>query len=414
MSVHVCDCIMGAGKSSASITYINEHPDDKIIYITPYLDEANRIHRGCPKAHFVEPSNKLSQYDFKKSTHTMALIKEGKNITTTHQAFKRYTQETLNDIKQQGYVLIIDENVEVLEPFEFHPDDLQMAVDAGYITEKDGIYSIANDNYHGNALAEIFSLLKSRELIRMEDDDTNLYYWALPPDLLTSFKDVYIMTYLFEGQSLHHFMEIYHIPYSYIGIERTDDGGYRFGELPGYVPEYITHIKDKIHIVDGKVNNVGDDRTALSLSWFNRGGSGVSQLKKNVSNIYNNVWREQPAEKRLWGSFNKGYTLIKGKGYSKSFLPFNTKATNKFRDRVCLVYAVNIFMNVNEKKFYYMHGIEVDEDKYALSIMVQWIWRSAIRDGNEVYLYIPSKRMRTILENWMNDLSREETDGKAV
>ena len=70
------------------------------------------------------------------------------------------------------------------------------------------------------------------------------------------------------------------------------------------------------------------------------------------------------------------------------------------------MYIANLFMNVNEKKFYQMHGIEVDEDIYALSIMVQWIWRSAIRDGEKVNLYIPSKRMRTLLINWIENASK--------
>lgn len=405
MSIKVCDAIMGSGKSSATITYINEHLEEKFIYITPYLEEAERIKLGCPLAHFVEPSNKLPQYDFKKTTHTMALIKEGRNITTTHQAFKRYTQETLDMIRNQGYILFIDENVEVLEPFEFHPDDLQIAVDAGYIKEENGIYSLARDDYKGGVLSEMFSLLRSRELIRMGDADNRLYYWALPPNLLTSFRDVYIMTYLFDGQSLHHFMKIYDIPYSFIGIEKCGQGKYRFGSAPGYIPEYVSRINDKIHIIEGRINDIGDNRTALSLSWFNKGGVKVIQLKKNLSNVYNNLWRGQAADERMWGTFNKGYNLIKGKGYSKSFLSFNTKATNKYRDKHYLVYAVNIFMNVNEKKFYNMHGIDVDEDAYALSIMVQWIWRSAIRDEEEIYIYIPSKRMRDILKEWMNEMS---------
>ena len=70
------------------------------------------------------------------------------------------------------------------------------------------------------------------------------------------------------------------------------------------------------------------------------------------------------------------------------------------------MYVANLFMNVNEKKFYNLHGIEVDEDMYALSIMVQWIWRSAIRDGNEVYLYIPSRRMRELLIGWIDSVSK--------
>ena len=68
--VKVCDSIMGAGKSSAAITYINEHPGEKFIYITPYLDEAARIKKGCPGARFIEPSDKLKQYQFKKYLHT--------------------------------------------------------------------------------------------------------------------------------------------------------------------------------------------------------------------------------------------------------------------------------------------------------------------------------------------------------
>lgn len=408
MAVKVCDAIMGTGKSSAAITYLNEHKDEKFIYITPYLDEATRIKNNCPSLRFVEPSEKLPKYNHRKSEHTAALIKEGRNITTTHQAFKRYTQDTLDDIKQQGYTLIIDENVDVLEVFDFHEDDLRLAIDAGYIEENNGVYTLANSDYKGNALRELFSLMKSRELIKMTDkDNKSLFYWALPPELLTSFKDVFILTYLFTGQSLHHFMNIYNIPYEYIGIERTKDGGYRFGEYPGYTPEYVYHLKDMLHILDGeRINEVGDDYYALSMSWFKKDEDNVEQLKRNVYNCVNNIWGNIPADRKLWGSYCGESSKIKGKGYSKSFLAFNAKATNAYRKRDYIAYIANLFMNVDEKKYYQAHGIKVDEDMYALSIMVQWIWRSAIRDGGEVYLYIPSRRMRTLLTNWIENISK--------
>ena len=411
--VRVCDAIMGTGKSQSAIRYMNEHPENKYVYITPYLDEANRIKEGCPALEFVEPSRKLKEYQFRKSVHTAALIKEGRNIATTHQAFKGYSEETLTDIRRQGYVLIIDENVDVLEKFDFHPDDLKMAVDAGYIEEDNGSYTLKNYHYNGTALSEMFGLLRSRELIRIEDDNLNsMFYWALPPRLITSFRDVFILTYLFEGQSLHHFLTIYDIPYVNIGIERTEDGGYRFGEAPGYVPEYVNHIRDKLHILDNeKLNSIGDDYYALSMNWFKRGDSDLEQLKKNVYNYFRNVIGDIPADRRLWGTYNGAYTKVRGKGYSNSFLTFNAKATNAYKNKNSLVYVANLFMNVKEKQFYEMHGIEVNEDMYALSIMIQWIWRSAVRDGEEVYLYIPSKRMRRLLTDWMDTISG---GGKAV
>lgn len=398
---------MGTGKSSAAITYLNEHPNDKFIYITPYLDEAARIRKGCPGLNFIEPKN-LKQYGNRKLRHTAELIKSGKNIATTHQAFKSYTPGTLADIREQGYTLIVDENVDVLETSDIHPDDLQMAVDAGYITEADGVYSIVKEDYNGNAFSEIFSLLRSRELIRMTDsDEKSLFYWALPPELLTSFKDVFILTYLFDGQSICHFLKIYNIPFEHIGIERTSDGGYCFGALPGYTPEYVHHLKEMIHILDrSSVNEIGEDYYALSMKWFKRGGDNVDQLKRNMSNCFNNIWRDIPSEQRLWGTYKSASNALRGKGYSKQFLIFNAKAMNGYRHKDHLVYPVNIFMNVNEKKFYNMHGIEVDEDMYALSVMVQWIWRSAIRDGHEIYIYIPSKRMRTLLSNWIERTSK--------
>lgn len=406
--IKVCDSIMGSGKTESAISYMNEHKDKKFIFITPYLSEATRIRNGCPTLHFIEPSDKLSQYNFRKSEHTAALIKEGRNITTTHQAFKRYTPDTLEDIKRLGYTLIVDENVDVLEACEFHAGDVQLAIEAGYIEEHDGVCSIAKKGYDGNALRELFTMLKSRELFKMSDSgDGAFYYWALPPDLFTSFENVFVLTYLFEGQSLHHFMKIYDIEYEYIGIERTKTGGYRFGKFPGYIPDYVYSIGDKLHIIEqSRMNDIGDDHYALSMNWFKKSKSNVDQLRRNISNCFNNVWRDVPANRKLWGSYVGECSKIRGKGYTKSFLTFNAKATNEYRGRDCLVYIANLFMNINEKKFYMKHGIEVDEDMYALSIMVQWIWRSAIRDGNEIFLYIPSSRMRGLLQNWIESLNK--------
>ena len=54
---------------------------------------------------------------------------------------------------------------------------------------------------------------------------------------------------------------------------------------------------------------------------------------------------------------------------------------------------------------------EFNGDLWALQEMLQYVWRSRIR-GNEdtksledrkINLYIPSKRMRNLLEQWLND-----------
>ena len=57
------------------------------------------------------------------------------------------------------------------------------------------------------------------------------------------------------------------------------------------------------------------------------------------------------------------------------------------------------------EKFFEQNGITVDEDGFALSEMLQFIWRSAIRDGKEIWVYIPSVRMRNLLEQWIEENS---------
>jgi SPBc2 prophage-derived uncharacterized protein yonV len=412
--IKVCDAIMGTGKSSAAIAYMNSHPSDKFIYITPYLDETKRIKDNCPTLHFVEPSNRIPKYNFKKVSHTAELISEGKNIATTHQAFKSYTSKMLENIKRYEYTLIVDENVDVLESIDLHPDDLRLLLNAGYINDVDNTYTLIKNEYSGKVFSELFKMLRCRDLMYVTDkNNCTLFYWVLSPELFTSFKDVFILTYLFEGQSLYYFMKMYNLPYERIGIDHTEDGGYCFGNYPGYAPEYVTHIKDKLHILDKpKLNEVGDDYYSLSMNWYKKDESDIDNVKNNVNNFFRHIMSEIPSSKRLCGSYKSVFNKVKGKGYTKSFLTFNSKATNAYRDKICLVYIVNLFMNVSEKLFYQSHGIEPDEDIYALSIMVQWIWRSAIRDGEEVYLYIPSRRMRTLLINWMDGLSKGQNGGE--
>ena len=53
------------------------------------------------------------------------------------------------------------------------------------------------------------------------------------------------------------------------------------------------------------------------------------------------------------------------------------------------------------KGYFEDRGIKVQEDLHALSEMVQWIWRSQIRRGDPITVFIPSERMRSLLIDWL-------------
>ena len=51
------------------------------------------------------------------------------------------------------------------------------------------------------------------------------------------------------------------------------------------------------------------------------------------------------------------------------------------------------------------NNYEITENQYALTKLLQFMFKSALSKGNEIWIYIPSKRMRNLLNSWIeNDL----------
>lgn len=401
---------MGTGKSQSAIAYMNAHPNDRFIYISPFQSEANRIATNCPELDFVEPLDHKPQYQYTKTGHTRHLLLEGRNIASTHQCFKFYTPDMLEMITKQGYTLIIDENVTTIDSFVYHPDDLQIAVRGGLLREEGDTYTVTNMEYAGVALAQMMRLFKSRNLFKhkVKGGREAVWFWSLPVDLLTAFKDVFILTYMFEGQDLHQHLTMNDLPYQKIGVRRTPDGGWEFAESDFYIPEYVGTLSQRIHICDhSKLNSIGDEESSLSMNWFKTRPDQVDKLANNISNYFRNLMSDFESDVRLWSTYKNEIAKLRQKGFYRSHLPFNHRASNEYRNRRVLVYAVNVYYNVETKRFLKHHGAEVNEDQYALSTMLQWIWRSAIRDGEDIYIYIPSSRMRRLLTEWITDVEKQ-------
>ena len=106
-----------------------------------------------------------------------------------------------------------------------------------------------------------------------------------------------------------------------------------------------------------------------------------------------------------WSSYKASRSALKGLGYTKCFLPYNTRATNAYRRCAYLAYTVNVFADVDTQLYFNNRGYTVDSDKLAISEMVQWLWRSRLRDGKEIWLYLPSSRMRKLLYKWVKDVT---------
>lgn len=67
MAITVIDSIMGTGKTSWAIDYMNAHPEQHFVFITPFLAECERIIKNC--SGFVEPEReKEIKRNYKKES----------------------------------------------------------------------------------------------------------------------------------------------------------------------------------------------------------------------------------------------------------------------------------------------------------------------------------------------------------
>lgn len=401
--IKVCDSLMGTGKTSAAIEYMNNHPEKKFVYVTPYLDEVARIKDACKKLHFVEPSGKIPDCAFSKVRHTVELLKKGRNIATTHAAFTSYPIEYASIIKEKGYTLILDECLSMLEKSDATPSDIDIALKTDLLRLEDGVIVRGGMEYNGKIFHKLVRCTESKGLVMTEEDGmSTAYFWIISPSILLSFEDVILMTYMFSGQEMSMYMAANNIQYQYIGVCH-DKSGYHFTDSPVSDADLCREAGGRIEVFDDPHwNSIGDDYYAMSMNWFATKPESVDALRKKLGGYFNYVNRNTPNSAGLWGTYTDGFQKIKGAGYTKIFLPFNARATNEYRDRVLLAYPCNVFMNVRIVSIYEKMGIKVDQERYALSVMLQWIWRSAIRDGKSVKLYLPSSRMRSLLNRWIN------------
>ena len=107
----------------------------------------------------------------------------------------------------------------------------------------------------------------------------------------------------------------------------------------------------------------------------------------------------------MWTTFSAYEDQLSGNGYKKGFLACNARATNAYREKITLAYMINYYLNPIITNYFTQCDVRVEHDTLALSELIQWVFRSAIRDGKPINIYIPSSRMRKLFADWLDSFS---------
>ena len=405
---YVVDSIMGSGKTSSAINYINSLPDDyHFIYVAPYLSEVTRIIAACWGKNVSQPFYE----EGRKLNGLYSLLEEGKNVVTTHQLFSKLGDRGIEAIKSFGYICFIDETLDCVNSYDGE-DGLNAYDTAGVlkayadVNEETGLVKWRDQNYRGRFTPEK-ELADNDELAYYND---NVFIQIFPLRVLTCFKELYVLTYLFEGSFMSCYYKYFGLKYTNLYITGDNPSNFTFTGNKTEESKPRKNYRKLIRILhNDKMNAIGDGKYSLSYSWYSResNNSDMVKLKGNLHNYFQNITKAR-SSKCLWAAFKQSRERLSGMGYSKGYIVPNTRATNDYVNRDVVAYVVNRFVNTNIMQFFRSKGIEPNEDQFALSEMIQCIWRSAIRNDKPITLYIPSKRMRGLLENWIEENSCDD------
>jgi hypothetical protein len=220
----------------------------------------------------------------------------------------------------------------------------------------------------------------------------------LPIEVFKAFDEVVILTYMFESSIMCAWLKSHGLSYKYLDVEfdKTEQ------ELKSSFKSLITNFELP---TSSKVI----DRYNLSQSWWaNASNDKVNKITKACETFINKTGYKGVAKKTLLTCPKNKENSVKGKGFTRSmWLASSTRATNEYGDKTHIMYLLNKYPSpiiVNHLK---RQGVELDQDQYALSEMIQFLWRGCVRNNEPMHVYIASARMRGLFNDWLNDKPNE-------
>lgn len=391
ISVFIVDALMGSGKTSAAIHMIKAgDPKQRYLYITPFLSEVERVTSVCEKQGFMQPSSIGT-----KTRGIKYLFQMGTNIASTHALFRQFDAEIIEMAHEKQYTLIMDEAASVIEQLDISEHDLSYILrEHATVNPHNRLLEWRTKEYDGR-FADIRRMC-DMGAIGIYGDATPL--WLFPVSTFKAFKDTYLLTYLFNAQHQKYYYDFHGIHYRPLYVCGDDPASYHFTDRPA--TQRSPPFAPLLRLYSGRLNDIGEPPTALSLNWYIRHRDKLPTLHNNTYNFFRNILNSK-SYFNLWTTFLDYKAPLSGKGYANGFAALNIRATNELRHKTAVAYLANRYFNPVIRNFFVGQGIQVDEDAYALSEMLQFIWRSAIRDNRPVDLYIPSGRMRRLFSTWL-------------
>jgi len=419
--VEILDSIMGSNKTNRVLDWIDSNPNERYLYISPLLsevDNTSRLATNLKHVSFEFPST--DEYDT-KTDDLLSKLEVGANISCTHSLYLSMTEKHLDLIEKFEYIVIIDEEVGVIDAFKkYSTDDLAYLNSNGdiEISDEDGMISWVGAELGKKAkYKQFYNLCKAKAVYATKRSDTMLVT-QMPVELFTRAKRVIIMTYMFNGNVLDNFLNLKKVevvPFTEVQPTQIDKQ-----EIRGLIDlkpldRKLLKLSMSVYGYD-KMDKKGFDLISNYIR-----STGLSVGAKAIDTMYTLPKSVSPVEVKSGKRVaprgyltyktevldEDGVVVLDSKGKPKTednycWLHSGCRATNKYAYKWYLVHCYDRHPNLSVETYLKEYGCPVDKNVFALSEMLQWIWRSRIRKGEGIVLAIPNTRMHNLFLDWLN------------
>lgn len=418
--IEVLDAMCGTGKTQGVIKWMLDNPNKRYLYVSPMLTEVEeRIPNSCDALEFVYPVAVTSgELKRNKGEHLLQLLKENRNICFTHSLFSELSKAHFKEIKAGGYTLIIDEEFGIIEPYSgvYKKGDISSLVKAGHISVDEN--NLGQVKWLWEDMEDKTQYSKLRSLC-----DNNMLYCSkrsmdmmvvqLPMALITSSERTIVLTYLFTGSVMEAFLKLKGVeihPFTEVELMKSTES-------------VIEDARKLITI--GRTKTTEAVRNSRMSVVFLTTSATRCELDK-ISNAIRSVVRKHGNDTILYTTMKDAALRFKGNtkvrnvrcvsprnlSVEETYLHCGARATNNFAHKSVALHAYNRFINLTVKSYLQDYGAEFgaipDDNLFALSELIQWVWRTRIRDDQPITVYILSCRMEDLFTRWLNTTDTTE------
>jgi hypothetical protein len=426
---------MGNGKTHSTLRHIESlalsDSRQRWIFCTEYLEEIEKRTAENPA---VDGLWRIptEHGDATKTESLIEILKEPKTqlVAITHALLLKASEDGYVNqlLKDKGYSLFLDETLELITPYN------GIKFNDFLLHKKDGRLDIDDNNYglvkwvddSVDEIGEDFSFTRLRNdcrkgrvyaSIKTGSVGTSVSLVSMPSDVLFyQFNRVILSTYQFEDTLMAAYFEIKGIPWKHcsdVVLQRSTS------------KKNIASLITMINKHDKKFKKV-----ALSSSWYDDKKRSKEDYKL-INNTIRNIGDNHGCKDNAW---KLGYTVPKDSlavqrepkgvhpvGYPHSkclvdvdgnptgeldkrnncYIPTNARASNDYAMKDVMVHVYNRYPQLQVTNYLDAYDVRYSAERFALNELLQWVWRSAIRDGKPIWLAILSERMRDLFSVWL-------------